>query len=67
MSLPLNISAGSGLIHNDFGSNVGTIAGSAGGGNAALDHADMGTKRAKVLFDYEAVNPNEISVRKDDV
>jgi hypothetical protein len=32
-----------------------------------LDSADMGTKQARVLFDYEAVNAHEISVRKGDV
>jgi len=32
-----------------------------------LDTADMGTKRARTLFDYDAINPNELSVKKDDV
>ncbi len=37
------------------------------GGGAALDPADMGTKRALVLFHYDAVVPQEISVVKDEV
>lgn len=61
------MSSGSGLVHNDFGSQMGTLTSGGGGSGAAFDQADMGTKRAKVLFDYEAVNPNEISVRKEDV
>ena len=40
-----------------------------GGGSSKVlfDPADMGTKQARVLFDYEAVNPQEISAVKGDV
>jgi len=38
----------------------------ASGNGATFDLNDVGTKRAHVLFDYEAVHPNEISLRKDE-
>lgn len=32
-----------------------------------LDLGDMGTKQARVIMDYEAVSPQEISVRMNDI
>jgi len=36
------------------------------GNGATFDLADVGTKRARALFDYDAMHPNEISIHKDE-
>ncbi len=49
------------LVHNDLGHSQHHSKA------RPIDPADMGTKQARVLFDYEPVNPSEISVAKDEV
>uniref|UniRef100_A0A7E4UL90 SH3 domain-containing protein n=1 Tax=Panagrellus redivivus TaxID=6233 RepID=A0A7E4UL90_PANRE len=34
---------------------------------ASLEATDMGTKQARVVMDYEAVSPQELTVRMNDV
>ncbi|CAJ0609215.1 unnamed protein product [Cylicocyclus nassatus] len=40
---------------------------SAPGGGKPFDISDVGTKQARVILDYDAVLPQEMSVRQNDV